>query len=83
VVCRKEIAVAKRTVCDENYDSSVIAGSTGTVRWILTNSKDNQAAAFTRNKVFTVYMEHGAKKSVLLNPVEPVVWICTSVSLIC
>lgn len=34
---------------------------------------DNQAAAFTRNKVFTVYLEHGAKKSVLLNPMEPVV----------
>lgn len=37
------------------------------------NLSDNQAAAFTRNKVFTIYMEHGAKKSVLLNPMEPIV----------
>lgn len=29
VVSRKEIAVAKRTVCDENYESGVVAGSTG------------------------------------------------------
>jgi len=58
-VSRRFIGEAKKCICGEAYDS-IDTGFTG-----------QQAQAITKNKVFTVYLPHGAKKSVLLNPVEP------------
>eukprot|EP01126_Amoeba_proteus_P054861 TRINITY_DN6770_c0_g1_i8.p1 TRINITY_DN6770_c0_g1~~TRINITY_DN6770_c0_g1_i8.p1 ORF type:complete len:797 (+),score=195.13 TRINITY_DN6770_c0_g1_i8:77-2392(+) len=58
VTSRKTIALAKKTVCDVTYASVLSAREP---------SKPN----YTKNKVFSIFLEEGQKKSIILNPTEP------------
>lgn len=60
-VSRKFISEAKKTVCGAS-DSGAL---------VVETPSANETAAVTKGQYFTIYLPHGAKKSVLLKPSEP------------
>lgn len=64
-VSRKFVGEAKGTVCgDKSQALSDLAGG---------NRDPSRTQVYTKTKVFTVYLPQGVKKSVLLNPMLPLV----------